>query len=107
MAKTEDSVTVSYSQLELAYGMVSDNGSDVECYIDPSDGAIYCCDSYGELPDELPEHFDAETFLAIPTARDLDLGRQLAFDFVLEQGLDYGHVRDIFRAKGAYSRYKD
>ena len=46
--------------------------------------------------------------IKIPHKNDLDLGRDLVFEFV-EQYLpgDLGRVRQIFRRNGAYKRYKD
>lgn len=107
MEKTSGSIDVSYSQLEIAYEMVSAGQGDMDCYIDPATGAIYCIDSFGDSEDELPEDFDADACLAIPDQYAFDLGRQLVFDFVRANLLDYQHVQDMFRRKGAYSRYKD
>jgi hypothetical protein len=107
MEKIGSSISVSYSQLELACEMVSAGQGDTDCYIDPATGAIYCIDSFGGCLDELPEDFDADACLAIPEKHAFDLGRQLVFDFVRANLLDDQHVRDLFRRKGAYSRYKD
>jgi hypothetical protein len=105
--KKNTSISVRYFDLESAYEMVSAGQGDMACYIDPADGAIYCIDSFGDSPDELPEDFDADACLEIPGKYDFDLGKQLVFDFVRAELLDYEHARDIFRRKGAYSRYKD
>ena len=87
--------------------MVSAGQGDTDCYIDPATGAIYCIDCFGDSLDELPEDFDPDACLAIPDQYAFDLGRQLVFDFVRAHQLDYQHVQDMFRRKGAYSRYKD
>ncbi|TWC43204.1 hypothetical protein FBY03_101400 [Pseudomonas sp. SJZ079] len=107
MTMSNSPIKVSYAELELAYEMVSAGQGDVECFIDPLNGAIYCVDPYGDCSDELPEDFDADACLAIPGKYELDLGKQLVFDFVLAKQLDHEHVEDMFRRKGAYSRYKD
>lgn len=100
-------VTVSYDQLETAFMMIGD-GMDTECYIDPTNGAIYCFDSMGESFDAVPPDFEPESAISVPDKYDLDLGNQLVFDFVRGQIPEhYDEVRDIFRRKGAYSRYKE
>ena len=44
----------------------------------------------------------------MPHKQDLDLGNRLVFHFVEEHLPDsYESVRDIFRRKGAYSRFRD
>ena len=57
--------------------------------------------------DEFPEDLEGGAFIEIPHKNDLDLGRDLVFDFVssrLPQRL--GEVDQIFRSRGAYSRFK-
>ena len=45
--------------------------------------------------------------IEIPHKNDLDLGRNLVFQFVLEYiPDDYENVRSMFLRRGAYSRYK-
>lgn len=71
-------------------------------------GKIFYESEYGdenEIPDEVYYNDDC---IKIPHKNDLDLGRDLVFEFV-EQYLpgDLGRVRQIFRRNGAYKRYKD
>ncbi len=57
--------------------------------------------------DDFPENFEGDNFIEIPHKNDLDLGRDLVFDFVsshLPQRL--GEVDQIFRARGAYHWFK-
>ena len=74
-------------------------------------GEIYVhsdlCDT-GELEDQLPKDYDASIHIEIPHKNDLDLGRNLVFEFV-EQFMpeDENKVGQIFSKRGAYSRYKD
>ena len=59
--------------------------------------------------DKIPEEvYDRDDCIGIPHKNDLDLGRNLVFEFV-EQYLpgDFERVRQIFRRRGAYGRYKD
>ncbi len=99
-------LTVSYDSLETAFMLASDD-MGAECHIDPENGAIYCFDSMGETFDAVPPDFDPDSAISIPNKYDLDLGNQLVFDFVRAQIPEHhDEVRDIFRRKGAYSRYK-
>ena len=71
-------------------------------------GEIFYGSDYDD-EDEIPEEvYDREDCIEIPHKNDLDLGRNLVFEFV-EQYLpgDFERVRHIFRRKGAYGRYKD
>jgi len=71
-------------------------------------GEILYASEYGDV-DEIPEEvYDRSDCIEIPHKNDLDLGRNLVFEFV-EQYLpsDFERVRHIFRRKGAYGRYKD
>ena len=50
---------------------------------------------------------DEEQYVAVPHRNDLDLGRTLVNQFIDEQLPQMAQrVRDIFRHKGAYARYK-
>lgn len=68
---------------------------------------LYRSDMAGinEIEDE--ENLDWGQCVDVPHKNDLDLGRNLVFEFV-EEHLpdDYGRVRHMFRRSGAYSRYK-
>ncbi len=51
---------------------------------------------------------DPGLYLFVPQKHDLDLGNRLVFRFVEDHLPDlYQNVRDIFRQKGAFSRFKD
>ena len=55
----------------------------------------------------MPEDIDDEKCVEIPHKNDLDLGRNLVFEFVSQQmPEDQEKIYEIFRRKGAYSRYK-
>ena len=69
-------------------------------------GEIYYKSDYGDS-DELPEDIDDEKYVEIPHKNDLDLGKNLVFEFVSQQmPEDQEKIYEIFRRKGAYSRYK-
>jgi hypothetical protein len=71
-------------------------------------GEMYYVSELGDS-DELPDDIDDdETYVSIPHKNDLDLGKRLVMDFVAEFcSEDLQKVHDIFRRKGAYSRYKE
>src|SRR6516162_5531835 len=101
---------VKFSDLELAFEFASFEGVTMGhlAYVRMDTGEIL----YGshelngeELPDDVD---DEEKYLAIPSKRDLGLGRSLVFDFV-EQFLpdDLDQVRRYFSRRGAYGNFKD
>ena len=104
--------TVSLDQLQNAMEWVSSDFLDNEAYICRQTGKIYwvagdpgMIDEEEEVPEDI---HDADKYIAVPDKRDLDLGKQLAFDFTSQYLAErYDDVRDIFRAKGAYRRFKD
>lgn len=73
-----------------------------------STGHIYYRSEYGDIDDDLPdEEFDPNIHVHIPHKNELGLGKDLVFEFV-EQHIpdEYHTVNDIFRKRGAYSRFK-
>jgi hypothetical protein len=104
--------TVSLDQLQNAMEWVSSDFLDNEAYICRQTGKIHWVAGEPGMFDEdeeVPEDIhDADKYIAVPDKRDLDLGKQLAFDFTSQYLAErYDDVRDIFRAKGAYRRFKD
>jgi len=98
-----------YSDIEQAFYYV---GSAQPCMnsaiLDKSTGQIhYHSDMFSD--EEIPEDlWESDSAVEIPHKNDLDLGRQLVFDFagsVLPD--ECGRVADIFSRRGAYSRFKD
>ncbi len=71
---------------------------------------ILVSDELGSLDDqdEIPGDLENEDkYVLVPHGRDLDLGRQLALDFARQNLPDqYDDVRDMFRRKGAFGRFK-
>jgi hypothetical protein len=54
------------------------------------------------------DDLDWDQCIEIPHKNDLNLGRNLVFQFVEEYiPADYERVKKMFRRSGAYSRYKD
>lgn len=77
-------------------------------YLCKETGQTFYTSEIGDF-DELPEDLDEpDKYVAIPHKNELDLGRDLVFQFTAEylpEELD--RVFSMFRKKGAYSRYKD
>ena len=71
-------------------------------------GKFYYKSEDGDL-DEIPEEgADTDRYIDIPHKNDLDLGKNLAFDFVTKYlPTEMGTVENIFRRRGAYAAYKD
>lgn len=103
--------TLKYTDLEMAYAFVSSGADlvDAAAYVCRSSGKIYWVSSELGDEEEVPEGVDdLERYAVIPTQYDLDLGKRLVLRFaeghIPEQ---YDRVSEIFRRRGAYSRYKD
>ena len=98
-----------YDDIENAFYFISTSP--------PYEHSVLLCKESGEMyyisemgdSDELPEDVDdPERYISIPHKNDLDMGNRLVMDFVTEfSPEDYQKVNDIFRRKGAYSRYKE
>jgi hypothetical protein len=109
LTKENDAEGIKLSDIEFAFDYVSSMpmacNSAVLC---KNSGDFFYSSDYDD-EDEIPEDvYDREDCVWIPHKNELDLGRNLVFEFA-EQHLpdDIEHVRQIFRKKGAYARYKD
>ena len=76
-----------------------------------STGQIFLRAEMGDL-DEISEagldDVDQGDLIEIPHKNDLDLGRELVFDFAAERMPDQvGRVQGIFSSRGAYARFKE
>jgi hypothetical protein len=103
-------MVASFKDIQDAFEFVS-FGSEFEhnAFICKHTGKVYCQSEVEDIDEELPVNLDDERkYIAIPHKNDLDLGKRLALAFTsqfLEN--DFEKVQDIFRRKGAYSRFKD
>jgi hypothetical protein len=98
-----------YSDVENAYMFVSMSPPDEHyAYLNKETGETYYVSMLGdsdELPDDLEEN---EKYISIPHKNDLNLGRDLVFDFISANLPDeYEQVRRMFSKKGAYARLKE
>jgi hypothetical protein len=103
-------VKFSFSDIEAAFMYVSSEmyGMNTAVLCKDTGKILYRSDmaEIDEIEDE--EDLDWDQCVEVPHKNDLDLGRNLVFEFV-EENLpsDYERVRRIFRRRGAYARYKD
>lgn len=100
---------INYSDLEMAFLFVSMSPPDENyAYFNKETGDTYYVSEFGDS-DDLPDDFEEnENYISIPHKNDLELGRNLVFDFVAANLPDaFEKVRSIFSSKGAYARYKD
>lgn len=104
--------TVDLDQLQGAMDWVSSDSLTNEAYVCRKTGRIYWIPDDAERGDEWEQApagvQDPEKFVLVPDKYYLDLGNKLAFDFATQYCPDqYDDVRDLFRRKGAYGRFKD
>ncbi len=103
--------TVSLDDLDSAMEWVSSDFMDNQAYVCRDSGKIYwisgepgVLDEEEEIPDDID---DSDKYVLVPDKRDLDLGSHLVFDFTVRYlPQHYDEVRDMFRRKGAYGRFK-
>jgi len=96
---------------ELEFALIFIEGGtllEAEAYIAVETGEVILYSDDGES-EPLPEDIDEEgRYLSIPTKQELGLGKRLVLRFTAEYlSADYEVVENIFRKKGAYSRFKD
>ena len=100
-------VRVRYDDLLFAYEFASSSPEAGVAYISVETGEVYCKTDGVEEEELPPDLDDPDRYLALPDKSDLDLGARLAYRFVLgELPHRYDQVREIFRHRGAYHRFK-
>lgn len=101
--------TLTFAELEDARRW-ADGGLDYAAWICRTTGKVYLSDESGEtdLDAPLPENIDDEAlYIHVPDARELDLGIALVFDFTAQcMPGAYDEVRQMFRKRGAYGRFR-
>ncbi len=103
--------TVNPDDLDSALVWVSTDYVENLAYVCRDTGKIYWISGEPGLlneEDEIPDDIeDPDKYVLVPDKRDLDLGSQLVFDFTARYlPQHYDDVRDMFRRKGAYGRFK-
>jgi len=101
-------MTIKLSEIINLYELVNfGSPSGHEGYISKVTGETFFYSEFGDNEKELPDDIDDEKYLMIPHKDELNLGRDLAFDFTIEYlPAEYENVRAIFRHKGAYAKFK-
>jgi hypothetical protein len=80
---------------------------DHEGYICKVSGKTYFHSEFGDNEEELPNDITDERYLVIPHKNELNLGINLAFDFIQEYlPKEFEKVRSLFYRKGAYAKFK-
>ncbi len=102
---------VDFDELDSAVDFTSDTFSDTRAWVSRETGEIiYDFDEeVTGMEEEFPDDIDdEEKYVAVPDRIELDLGKHVVMDFVAEKLPDRDdEVREIFRRRGAYSRFKD
>ena len=99
---------IPYSDIEAAFFFVgSQQPSMCVALLDKATGKIYYHSEMGDS-DEIPEEmWELDSVVEIPHPNDCGLGRNLVFDFAdSHMPNDVERVYEIFRKKGAYSRFR-
>jgi hypothetical protein len=101
--------TVKFQDLEAALEWAS-SGAPFEniALINRENGEIFFKSMGGYSEENLPDDIDdGNLYVAIPHKNDLDLGRELVFDFIeSESPTNIGIVAAYFSRRGAYSKFK-
>ena len=100
---------IKFTDIELAFEYVSSAPETANtAVLCKETSEIFYASDYDD-EDEIPEEvYDREDCIEIPHKNDLDLGRNLVFEFVAQYlPGDFERVRQIFSKRGAYRRYKD
>ncbi len=103
-------IKVKWSDLEDAHSYVAmSHLGEARAGICKKTGKIFTCsDSFMDDDPEEEEFWESENYVSIPDKYDLDLGNELAFEFVAANLPDQqAEVYRIFCKKGAYGRFKD
>ena len=103
------SITVDYQDLEHAlYWVSSAPDFDAEAFFSRSTGKFWCSNADGPVDKDFPDDVeDGTEYLKFPHKNDLDLGRDLVYRFITDQVPHLERkTRDLFRHRGAYSRFK-
>jgi hypothetical protein len=99
---------VKFSDLEDAFLFVSLSPyGEHSAYLNKDTGEIKYQSEMGGIDEMTDEEVEGDEWLDIPHKNDLDLGRQLVFDFVETHLAEkYDQVRQLFRGGGGYRNFK-
>jgi hypothetical protein len=100
---------IKFSEIQDAFLFVSSAGYGMNTAILCKDtGQILYHSEMCDLDEIADDDLDWDMCIEIPHKNDLDMGKNLIFEFVeMQLPDDYHHVQQIFRNRGAYRRFKD
>ena len=95
---------ISFSDIENAFLFVCFGPPESHyAYLNKETGELYYTSDMGDS-DVLPDDIEDEKYVAIPDKYELNLGKNLVFEFMSEYLPEESEkVYSIFRHKGAYS----
>jgi hypothetical protein len=100
---------IPFETLESAY-LWSSAGAPSEnvARLSRTTGQLFLTSAFGDCDDDLPDDIeDGSVYVAVPHQNELNLGRDLVFDFVAEHAPTHGQtVQAFFRHRGAYAQFK-
>ena len=100
---------VKFSDIEDAFFFVSSDSYGMHtAVLDKVTGRVYHRSEMADWDEINDEELDWENCIEIPHKNDLDLGQELVLAFVkMHLPDEYERVRQIFRKRGAYGRFKN
>ena len=98
---------VKFSDIEDAFFFVSSQSYGLHTAIlNKKTGRLFYRSEMSDW-DEIGDDLEWENHIEIPHKNDLELGQELVFEFVENYLVDdYERVRQMFRKRGAYGRFK-
>jgi len=86
-----------------------DTGGINQAFLDKETGKVYYYTDSGDNFEELPEDLDEnDKYIEIPCKNDLELGRNLVFDFAAQYlPDDANYIQEMFCRKGAYLQFRN
>jgi hypothetical protein len=100
---------VAWDDIFSAFEFVGMAEADASAYLCRETGEVFWHSEFGDNFEKLPDDIDdGEKYLALPNARDLDLGKPLVMRFADEELPDHAdEIAEIFSRRGAYRRFRD
>ena len=109
MGKQAETAQVTFSEIEEAFFFV--NSAEMGMHsavLHRPTGQGYFSSEMGDMDEISAADLDWDVCIDIPNKNELGLGQDLVFEFVADHlPDDDGRVRQIFRRRGAYGRFKD
>ena len=100
---------IKFSDIQDAFDFVSSAPyGEHSAMIHKDTGRILWRSEYGDLDETSEDDWESGDAIEIPHQNDLDLDRDLVFDFArMNLPDDYDYICQIFSGRGAYGRLKD